>query len=73
MLHAGVELFTGNPLVVSPLAVRAGFNQGFVTVGGTLHLGFMTIEVASYGADVSTTAKPQEDRRYLGSFTFDLD
>ncbi len=72
MLHAGIELFTGNPLVVSPLAVRTGYNQGFVTIGGTLHLGFMTLEFASYGADVSSSAKPVEDRRYVGSFTFDF-
>src|SRR5690606_5221140 len=38
LVHAGVELFVGNPLLIPPVAVRAGYNQGFVTMGASLNL-----------------------------------
>lgn len=72
LIHFGAELFLGNPLEISPLSLRGGYSQGFVTAGATVDLGFMHIDFATYGRDVSSGAKPLEDRRYLGSLSFAL-
>lgn len=72
LIHFGAELFLGNPLQISPLAIRGGYSQGFVTAGATVDFGFMHIDFATYGRDVSSTSKPLEDRRYLGSLSFAL-
>jgi hypothetical protein len=72
LLHGGVELFIGNPLLISPLSLRAGYSQGFATMGATASLGFLTLEFATYGTDVSSTKKPVEDRRILASLSFDF-
>lgn len=72
LIHSGVEFFTGNPLMPSPFSLRAGYSQGFVTTGASLNLSFINLEFAYYGRDVSSSATPIEDRRYLGSFSFDF-
>jgi hypothetical protein len=72
LIHAGAELFTGNPLLISPFSLRVGYNQGFLTMGATVDLSFMSLEFATYGQDVSSGVSPVEDRRYLGKFTFDF-
>lgn len=72
LVHAGVEFFTGNPLLISPFSVRAGYSQGFVTTGASLNLSFINLEFAYFGRDVSSSSTPIEDRRYLGSFSFDF-
>ena len=71
-LHAGVEIFEGNPLLKSPYSVSAGFSQGFPTFGASLNLGFLSIDFASFGKDISTTATPQSDRRFLGGLSFEF-
>lgn len=71
-VHAGAEFFIGNPLLLNPISARVGFNQGFMTVGASLRLGFMSIEFAAYGQDISSTPKGREDRRYLLSISADF-
>lgn len=72
LVHAGVELFVGNPLLISPFSLRAGYSQGFATGGFSLNLGPVLIEFATYGRDVSSTSKPIEDRRMMASLSFDF-
>jgi hypothetical protein len=72
LIHAGVELFVGNPLLISPFSLRAGYSQGFATMGASLNLGLLQLEFATYGRDVSSTAEPIEDRRLLASLTLDF-
>lgn len=72
LIHAGAELFYGNPLKLSPFSLRAGYSQGFATFGATVNLGFLELEFASFGRDVSSSEKPIEDRRYLGALSFDF-
>lgn len=72
LFHAGAELFFGNPLTVSPFSLRAGYNQGFLTMGASMNLSIVALEFATYGADVSTSKTPIEDRRYMGSLSIDL-
>ncbi len=67
--HAGIELFTGNPLLLSPFSLRAGVGEGFASLGATVRFSFITMEVASYGKDISTSTSPKEDRRIVGSLT----
>ncbi len=72
LVHAGVEVFAGNPLQLSDFSVRAGYSQGFATAGASVNLGFVEFAFATFGRDVSSTSKPLEDRRYLGSLSFDF-
>jgi hypothetical protein len=70
--HAGAELFVGNPLLPPEYSIAAGVGQGFYSMGGTAHLGFLTVELAVYGTDVSATATPKEDRRVVGALAVDF-
>ena len=70
--HAGAEVFVGNPLLPPEFTVGFGVGQGFYSMGTTAHLGFLSLELAVYGADVSTSATPKEDRRVVGSLAFDF-
>jgi hypothetical protein len=72
MLHGGMEIFSGNPLEQSAFALQVGANQGFVSWGFTIHSTLGSLEFASYAADVSSTLKRVEDRRYLTSFSMSL-
>lgn len=71
-LHAGVEFFTGNPLLPSPLSVSMGANQGFWSFGVSTRLGFLSLDFSSFGRDISATDSPKEDRRYLASMSADF-
>ena len=71
-LHAGIEIFEGNPLLRSPFSVSAGFSQGSPTFGAFMNLGYCTLEFASYGRDISSTATPQIDRRYVAGLSFEI-
>lgn len=71
-VHAGVELHFGNPLKPAPLSVAAGMSQGFYSMGASLRLGFLSVDVATFGRDISSTSVPQEDRRTMGGFSFDF-
>jgi len=71
-LHAGIEFFTGNPLLPSPLTFAFGMNQGYYTVGASLRLGALSLDFASFGRDISSTASPKEDRRLLGGLSLDF-
>lgn len=63
--HVGLEFFIGNPLEISPFRAKFGLNQGQLTVGGSIDLGFMQIDLASYGLDLSTDQTPKADRRTI--------
>lgn len=67
--HGGLEIFIGNPLLLNPFSVRVGYGEGFASYGLTMRFGFLALEVASYGRDISSTTSPQEDRRILASLT----
>lgn len=71
-LHAGVEFFTGNPLLPSPFSVSMGANQGFWSCGVSTRLGFLSLDFSSFGRDISSTDSPKEDRRYLASMSADF-
>jgi hypothetical protein len=63
-LHVGAE-FRFNYL----LAVRAGFNQGYYTLGATVDIWVIRIDAATYGEEVGAYAGQREDRRYLLQIT----
>jgi len=69
LIHAGVELFAGNPLVQPAVSLRAGYSQGFPTLGASFNFGLIDLEFAGYGRDVSSTSTPVEDVRYLASLS----
>jgi len=65
LVHAGLEAFLGNPLLLSPFSVRVGYGGGFTSAGLTLRLRFLLLEFATYGADISSTPTAREDRRLM--------
>ncbi|MFK7871697.1 MAG: hypothetical protein AB8C84_00805 [Oligoflexales bacterium] len=62
-LHGGVEVFVGNPLMISPFSARIGFAQGFLSGGFGLRMGSFALDATFYGADISENESPREDRR----------
>ncbi len=68
-LHAGLEFFTGNPLVPPPFVIGVGIGQGFYSYGFTTRLSRFSIEFASFGRDISAGTSPKEDRRYIGGLS----
>jgi len=69
MLHAGAELFWGNPLLPSPFALRIGASQGFLTTGFGIQLAYVSIDFATYGVDVASDSSPVQDRRMVTSIS----
>jgi hypothetical protein len=63
-LHMGVEFQL--PMV---LAVRAGLNQGYYTLGATLDLWVFRFDLATYGEEVGSYAGQRVDRRYIAQMT----
>lgn|GEM_PF-970237 len=68
-LHAGVELFWGNPLEVAPISLRAGANQGNISFGVLMNFGYLSLSAATYGVDTSSSPSPKSDRRSIVSLT----
>ena len=58
-VNLGVEL--GLPL----LDLRAGFHQGYYTLGAGLNVGLLRVEAATYGVELGEYPGQLEDRRYL--------
>lgn len=65
-IHFGVEL--GLPL----LDARAGFYQGYYTLGAGLNLGLLQLDVATYGVEMGEYPGQLEDRRYALQLTLEL-
>jgi hypothetical protein len=53
MLKAGVELFFGHPLMVSPFALRAGIYAGEPTWGASLEVWLVRLEYSSFAKETS--------------------
>ena len=58
-VNLGVEI--GLPL----LDLRAGFHQGYYTLGAGLNVGLLRVEAATYGVELGEYPGQLEDRRYL--------
>lgn len=65
-IHLGVEL--GLPLV----DIRAGFYQGYYTLGAGLSLGLLRVDAATYGVEMGEYPGQLEDRRYVVQLTLEL-
>lgn len=72
LLHAGIEFFTGNPLLPSPFSFSLGLNQGYYTMGASARLPYFSLDFSSFGRDISADASPKEDRRYMGGLSVDF-
>ena len=71
-LHAGIELFVGNPLERSPFTVGMGLSQGYFTFGTTVEVGVISLQFSTYGRDISSSSTPKEDRRMLLGLSMDF-
>ncbi len=50
--------------------VRAGYHQRYWSAGVELSMLNYQLQLGSYGEDIGTPETPQEDRRYVGKFSF---
>ena len=58
-LHLGIEA------TILMLAVRAGLNQGYYTLGAGVDLGLLRVDAATYGVELGEYPGQLEDRRYV--------
>jgi hypothetical protein len=66
ILHAGAELFFGNPLGTQSVAVRAGTYGSDMSIGASVKLFFVELEYATYpGYAALPGASTKRDRRHL--------
>lgn len=52
--------------------VRAGFHEGYYTVGVGLDMGLFRVDAATYGVELGDYPGQLEDRRYVAQFTMEL-
>ncbi len=64
-LHYGVEFNFGDMFFL-----RGGMNQGYWTAGVELAMFNYQLQAATYGEEVGTKADPEEERRYVGKFSW---
>ncbi len=67
LLHLGGETHYGR------LAIRLGVNQGYWTAGLGLDLRFVTLDLVSYGEEMSLNVGGIEDRRYGLKLAFQVE
>lgn len=72
LVHAGVEVITGNPLLPSPFSLSMGYNQGYYSMGASVRVPYLSFDLATYGRDISTSDTPREDRRTMFGFSIDF-
>ncbi len=68
----GKKIHTGVELSLPLLDVRAGFNQGYYTVGLGIDLWLIRFDVASYGVELGEYPGQQQDRRYQATLSMEL-
>lgn len=64
-VHAGVEWN-----IEDSLFLRAGLNQRYWTAGLEIAVGNYQLQAATYGEEVGTPTRHEEDRRYLAKFAY---
>lgn len=69
-LHAGFQIYQGNPLLPAPYALSFGMGQGMVSFGASANYEGFQIELTTYGRDISYEVAPQQDRRTLLSISY---
>lgn len=68
--HGGIQFYTGNPLLPSPITVSFGMGQGLLSAGFSVDIGGIVIEAATFGTDVSSDPSPKEDRRAIVGISY---
>ena len=63
-LHFGAEVN-----LLDWVALRAGFNQGYLTAGVTLDLWIFRLDVATFAEEIGAYGGQREDRRYLAQIS----
>ena len=64
-IHAGLELFYGNPLEPNKFSLVTGFKQGYITYGVNMRLGALELAYANYSEDISNTTESRQDQRQI--------
>jgi hypothetical protein len=71
-IQTGKKIHLGLEIDLPLIALRAGLNQGYYTLGAGLDMGPLRIDVATYGVELGEYPGQQEDRRYIAQLTFEL-
>ena len=72
IIHTGAEMFIGNPLLRHPLSLRAGYGQGFFSMGASLQFYRLNLSVATYSKDISQSVSPKPDKRTIVAISFEI-
>jgi len=71
VLHFGAEL----PWKVTEHilgAYRVGMSEGYLTAGLSFYLSVFQFDIATYSEEIGTSQAPNQSRRYLAQFSFDI-
>ncbi len=71
-MQLGKKINMGLEISWPLLDVRAGFHQGYYTLGASFDLWMFRIDAATYGVELGEYPGQLEDRRYMVQFTFEL-
>lgn len=68
----GQKINVGVEVSLPLIDVRAGFHQGYYTLGAGMNFGPFELDVASYGVELGAYPGQREDRRYMLELKIDL-
>ena len=66
------KLYLGVELAIPFIDVRAGFGQGYYSLGAGVGMGLVQIDLATYGVELGEYPGQLEDRRYIASITVEI-
>tara|TARA_B100000749_G_C18450166_1_gene476225 strand:- start:65441 stop:66583 length:1143 start_codon:yes stop_codon:yes gene_type:complete len=66
------KIYLGAEFTMPFFDFRAGFHQGYYTLGAGLDMGLMQIDLATYGVELGDFPGQKEDRRYIMSILFEI-
>jgi hypothetical protein len=53
-------------------AYRVGMSEGYLTAGLSFYLSIFQFDIATYSEEIGTSNAPDQSRRYLAQFSFDI-
>lgn len=71
-IQLGKKIHMGVELSMPVFDVRAGFNQGYYTLGAGVDLSFFRFDIATWGVELGEYPGQKEDRRYALQLTMEL-
>jgi hypothetical protein len=68
----GKKVHIGAEFAIPLFAFRAGFSQGYYSLGAGMNMGFIRADIATYGVELGEYPGQHEDRRYMLELSMEL-